>query len=251
MEYPHADISTHQPELFIRDIEFLNYHINHDKWDWWRLFDIIGAHRLDLDFDIYTAADWTVTTTEAGSGAATEAIIDLVNGVLAVTNDDALNDMDQLAYGNETFKLVANFPIYAEIRCKINDPDAASFWFGLVEGNVWFTNPDDYIVFYIEAADDDILFATAKDGTATSVDTTEDLGDLTWIRLGFHYDGVDTVHWFVLRDSDEYCLATGSWTTNIPDDEEMHIGFGIRNDEAAAKILYVDYIKVAQKRVIE
>ncbi|GAG12296.1 unnamed protein product, partial [marine sediment metagenome] len=217
----------------------------------WRLFDIIGAHRLELDFDLYAAGDWTITTTEGGSGAATEALADMVNGVLVVTNDDANLDMDQLVYGNLTWLLTADYPIYAEIRCKINDPDAASFWFGLVTGNVWFTEPDDYIVFHIEAADDDILFETAKDGASTSVDTGEDLGDITWVRLGFHYDGVDTVHWFVLRDEDEYCLATGSWTTNIPDDEEMHIGFGIRNDEAAAKILWVDYIKVAQKRVIE
>jgi len=251
MEFPHADINDHQKELFIRDVEFLNYHINHDKWDWWRMFDIIGAHRFEEDFCCFDSDCWTITTTEAGQGDATEACTDMVNGVLLVTNDSASGDMDQLVYGCECWKLVDNYPLYAEIRFKIDDPDAASFWFGLVTGGVWFTNPDDYMVFYIEDADDDILFATAKNGTATSVDTTEDLGDLTWIRLGFHYDGAGTVHWFVFRDSDEYCLATGSWTTNIPDDVEMHIGFGLRNDEAAAKHLWVDYIKCAQKRVIE
>jgi len=251
MEFPHADINAHQPELFIRDIEFLNYHINHDKWDWWRLFDIIGAHRLDIDFDRYAAAEWTVTTLEAGGGVASEVLADMVNGVIVISNAAGNLDRDELVYGSESWLLEPDYPLYAEIRCKISDPDAASFWFGLVTGTVWFTNPNDYMVFYIDNADDDIHFATAKDGTATTVDTTEDLGDFTWIRLGFHYDGVDTVHWFVLRDSDEYCLATGSWTTNIPDDEEMRIGFGIRNDEAVIKALYVDYIKVAQKRVIE
>jgi len=251
MEFPHADINAHQPELFIRDIEFLNYHINHDKWDWWRLFDIIGAHRLDLDFDIYTVGDWTVTTTEAGAGTASEAVADLVNGVILISNAGGNLDMDQLVYGNETWKLVADYPIYAEMRFRISDADAASFWFGLVTGTVWFTNPDDYVVFYIDNTDDSINFATAKDGAATTVDTTEDSEDLVWRRIGFHYDGVDTIRWFVLHDSDEYCLATGSWTTNIPDDEEMRIGFGIRNDEAVSKVLYIDYIKVAQKRVIE
>ncbi len=247
MEFPHADVNAHQPELFIRDIEFLNYHINHDKWDWWRSFDIVDAHRLNLDFDHYTAADWTITTT----GAATETLADVVNGVILISNAAANLDMDQLVYGDATWLLEPNFPIYAEMRFKISDADNASFWFGLVSGHVWFTNPDDYVVFYIDNTDDSINFATAQNGAATTVDTTEDAEDLIWRRIGFHYDGVDTVRWFVFRDSDQYCLATGSWTTNIPDDVVMHIGFGIRNDEAVSKVLYIDYIKVAQRRVIE
>jgi len=251
MEFPHADINAHQPELFIRDIEFLNYHINHDKWDWWRLFDIIGAHRLEIDFDRYAAAEWTINTVEAGAGSATEALADMVNGVIVISNAAGNADLDELVYGSESWLLADNYPFYAEMRFKISDADNASFWFGLVTGTVWFTNPNDYAVFYIPNTGDSIYFATAKDGTATSVDTTEDAEDLVWRRVGFHYDGAGTVHWFVFRDSDEYCLATGSWTTNIPDDEEMRIGFGIRNDEAAIKALYVDYIKVAQKRVIE
>lgn len=251
MEFPHADINEHQIELFIRDIEFHNYHINHDKWDWWRAFDIIDGHRLNIDFDLYVAAHWTITTLEAGAGVATEALADMVNGVIVISNAAGNLDRDELVYGSESWMLEPNFPIYAEMRFKINDADNASFWFGLVTGTVWFTNPNDYVVFYIDNADDSINFATAKNGTATTVDTTEDAEDNTWVRIGFHYDGVDTIRWFVFRDSDQYCLATGNWTGNIPDDEYMRMGFGIRNDEAAIKALYIDYIKVAQRRVIE
>ena len=52
-EFPHADISDPGKELFIRDIFFLNYHINHDKWDWFKYFDIINAH---MKIDLYHIA---------------------------------------------------------------------------------------------------------------------------------------------------------------------------------------------------
>ena len=252
-EFPHADAGTLHPELFIRDIDFLNYHINHDKWDWFRNFGIVDAHRDEDDFDVYDANDWTITTVEQGQGDATEALADMVNGVLVVTNDAADNDSDELVRDAEAFMLLAGYPFYAEIRFKISDAIQSDFWFGLITGDTFFTTPDDYCVFKKDDGDYNIDFAIAKDGTGTSTDTTIDLAALTWIRLGFHFDGAGTVRWFVFTDSDEpqVCAAMGSITANIPNDEYMSIGFGIRNGEAAAKVLYVDYIKAVQKRVIE
>jgi len=64
-------------------------------------------------------------------------------------------------------------------------------------------------------------------------------------------NGDGHVRYFVFRDSDRYCLQTGRVTTNVPQDEELAIGFGIQNGEAAEKNLWVDYIKCVQKLVIE
>ena len=36
--------------------------------------------------------------------------------------------------------------------------------------------------------------------------------------------------------------------TNAPDDEEVAYSFGIKNGEAAAKVLTLDYINVAKER---
>ena len=91
--FPVADPGSHQIQKFIHDIEFLNYHINHDKWAWYRLSDITEAHRFEEDFDIYDTGHWTITCTEDGSGSATDALTDLVNGVLLITTDDADNDL--------------------------------------------------------------------------------------------------------------------------------------------------------------
>ena len=46
--FPHAGATPGQ-ELFIRDAFFLNYHINHDKWDLARNFDIIDNHARGVD----------------------------------------------------------------------------------------------------------------------------------------------------------------------------------------------------------
>lgn len=254
-EFPHAYAGAHQKELYIRDIEFLNYHFNHDKWDWFKLFTLPYAHRLELDFCCFDSDCWTITTTEAGSGSATEACTDMVNGVLLITNAGGLNDLDELVYGCECFKLVDNFPLYAEIRVRIDDPDHASFWFGLITGTSWFTAPNDYAVFYIPAVDDSLYLGTSLNGNVTNTDTGIDLSDNTWYRLGFHWDGAGIIRYFVFLESATYpfgyCIATGQVTTNICQDEELALGFGLRNDEADAHQMWIDYAMCVQKRVIE
>ena len=57
-------------------------------------------HLFHEDFDKYTAADWVITTTEAGSGAATEALAAGDGGLLVITNDDADNDADFLQWSS-------------------------------------------------------------------------------------------------------------------------------------------------------
>lgn len=249
-EFPHADAGTLHPELFIRDIEFLNYHINHDKWDWWRNFDIVDGHRDQDDFDTYLASQWTINATGAG---ATEALEDIPNGVLSITTAATENDGDELTRVPEAFMLQDGNPFYAEMRFKLNLAIQSDFWFGLITGNTWFTAPDDYAVFHKEDGDANLDFSCAKNGTATDVDTTIDLENITWIRIGFHYDGNNTIRWFVFTDGDEpqVCSATGAITTNIPNDEYMTIGFGLLAGSDAETILYVDYFKAVQRRVIE
>jgi len=166
MEYPHANVDTHSPELFIRDIEFLNWHINHDKWGWFKYYTMPYAHRLELDFCCFDSDCWTTTTTEQGSGSATETCIDAVNGVLQITNAGADNDLDELVYGCECFQLVDNFELYAEVRLRVDDPDNADWWFGLITGNSFFTPPNDYVVFFGDVATggDSVYFANAFNG---------------------------------------------------------------------------------------
>lgn len=254
MEFPHAYVDDHSPELFIRDMEFLNIHINHDKWGWFKYFTVPYAHRLELDFCCFDSDCWTVTTTEQGSGTATEACIDAVNGVLRITNAGNDNDLDEMVYGCECWKLVNCFPLYAEIRVKVDDPDNADWWFGLITGTSFFTPPNDYAVFWsdVDMGGDDVHFACSLNGNLTDVFCCS-LPDDTWYRFGLHWDGAGTIRWFVFTDAQEggYCIATGVMTTNIVQDEELAMGFGLRNAEADSHSMDIDYVLVAQKRVIE
>lgn len=253
-EHPHANVDTHSPQWFIRDFYFLNYHINHDKWDLLKYYTMPFAHRLELDFCCFNGDCWTITTLEDGTGTADEACVDAVNGVLRITNAAGNLDRDELVYGCECWKLVDCYPLYAEIRVAIEDPDNSSFWFGLIEGDdLWLTGPGDYAVFHIEAANDNLYFSSASGAVVETDDTGVDPTDETYYIMGFHWDGEGTIHWFVFTDAQEggYCIATGTIVTTINQDEELHLGFGLRNDEAVAHYMDIDYVYCVQKRVIE
>ena len=60
------------------------------------------------DFFEYHAGIYTITTVEAGSGAATEAITSGAGGQLLITNDDADDDNDGILDSKDTFPLVVN-----------------------------------------------------------------------------------------------------------------------------------------------
>lgn len=51
-------------------------------------------HEYFDDFNIYNAGDFTITTTEDGSGSAAEALIDGDGGLLQITNAAGDNDHD-------------------------------------------------------------------------------------------------------------------------------------------------------------
>ena len=251
-QFPTTGVGSHQPQRFIPDIEFLNYHFNHDKWDWFKFYTPEFAARLEEHFFAWNANNWTVTTVEAGGGNASEAISDHVNGVLLVTNDNADNDRDEILTQAESFKLLDGYPLYASARLKISDADQSDFWFGLITGvSYWAATPDDACIFSSQDGDANIDFITRTNAAQTLTDTGQDLTDLGWIRLGFHWDGHESLRYFVFRDSDLYCLAQGIHTTHICQDEEMRFGFGLMNGEAVAKAIYVDYIRCVQMLAIE
>ena len=251
--FPHVGVGCNQAELYARDIFFINYHINHDKWNLIRHSDIIDAHRFAEDFRCDELSScWVITTTEEGSGSATETCIDVVNGVLRLTNAGGDNDADELAQDCECWQLVDSYPLYAEIRFRISDALQSDFWFGLITGTTFFTPPNDYVIFKKDDGDYNLDVANALNGAGNDTDTGLDLVADTWYRLGIHWDGAGNLRFMVFADGDapQTCLYNGVVTTHIVQDEALALGFGIRNGEADAKYLDVDYIKCVQKRVI-
>ena len=83
------------------------------------------------DFMTYNSGDWTITTTEAGSGNASEAVTSSAGGALLITNDDADNDADFFNLKGEGFKLSSSKKAYFSARFKVSDATQSDFVIGL------------------------------------------------------------------------------------------------------------------------
>lgn len=195
------------------------------------------------DFDTFVAGDWTITTTEAGAGSATEALTDEVGGVLLVTNDNADNDADFFQKVGESFRFTAGKKTLFKARFKTSNATQTDLIFGLVITDTTpLANSDG--VFFLKADDAaTVALSVNKNSTATTSSTLATLADATYVTLAFAYNGKDAVEAYV-NDAKVATLAT----TNLPDDEDLTVTFGIQNGSAAAHTLSVDYIFAAQER---
>lgn len=208
------------------------------------LFDPTEFHVWFDDFDKYTAADWTITTTEGGAGSATEAVGNLDGGVLVVTNDDADDDRDFFQWTKETFKYESGKALYFASRFKVSDATDSDLIFGLQITDTTPLAVTDGVFFRKNDGDTGLDFVVCKDSTETVKQDVAVIANDTWVKVAFYYDGSGTQFTVLIND-----VAVGSAVlTNAPDDEELTISFGIQNGAAAAKVLSVDYIIVAKAR---
>ncbi len=191
----------------------------------------------------YAAADWVITTTEAGAGDATEALAaDELNGALLITNDDADNDLDALQATEEVWKLQSGKQLWFETRLKISDATQSDLFVGLAITDSTVLDTSDRVGFQKDDGDANIDVLTEKNGTETNTDSGQDIVADTYVQLGFHWDGVSKVKFFVNR------ALVASHTTNVPDDENLCLTLHVQNGEAAAKSCTVDYFYVAMER---
>jgi hypothetical protein len=206
------------------------------------------------DFDRYNAAtsgvcDWLATITEAGAGSASAVVQDALGGVLLVTNDAADNDayFAQWAGQNsanvaETFKFVAGKQTWFEARFKVSDATQSDLILGLVIADTSPLDATDKLAFTKADGSTTLNLEITKNSTTTTV-TAATLANDTWVTVGYYYDGVDSVDCYVNGNR----VGSGV-VTNLPDDEELAVTFGIQNGEAVAKTLSLDWIFAATER---
>ena len=82
-----------------------------------------------------------------------------------------------------------------------------------------------------------------KNGTATTKTGVATLVADTFVDLAFYYNGVDAIEYAV-----NGVKVGTAVVTNLPDDEDLTITFGIQNGEAVAKTMTIDYIFVSKER---
>ena len=195
------------------------------------------------DFHTYVAGDWTITTTEAGSGNASEALTNVQGGCLLITNDDADNDADFFNSTVESFKFASGKKTFFKSRFKVSDATQSDFVMGLQITDTTPLAVSDGVYFMKDDGDASLDFHVEKDGSDTTASAIATVADDTFLIVGLYYDGKSAIEYYV----DDVKLGT-SVTTNLPDDEELAISFGIQNGAAAAKTMTVDYIFASQER---
>ena len=195
------------------------------------------------DFMTYNSGDWTITTTEAGGGSASEEIISGAGGQLRISNDDAASDSDFLQLKGEPFRLSTSKKAYFSARFKVNDVDQNDFIMGLQITDTTPLDVSDGVYFISVDGSADLLLNVEKDNSvdATTVATMED-------------DTFITVTWFVDPDRAGVYYSINNATpvrvdtAKLPDDEDLTISFGIQNGEAAGNTLTIDYVNMIVER---
>ena len=197
-------------------------------------------HTYFEDFDYYTAADWTVTETQAG---ATQALTDGDGGLLLLTNTAADNDLVSLQKVGESFRFASGKQLFFEARFKVSDATQSDVVVGLQITDITPLDVTDGVFFIKADGAATVDFLVEKNNTATTASAIATMANDTYIRLGFYYDGSSAVQYFV-----NGTYTGSSVTTNLPDDEDLTVTFAIQNGEAVAKTMTVDYIYVAKER---
>ena len=201
-------------------------------------------HQYFNDFDTYLASDWTITTTEDGTGSASEALADGDGGVLLVTNAAGDNDHDFFQLVKEGFKFESGKQIGVHVRFKTNDATQTDIVAGLQLTDTTPLDVTDGIFFLKSDGAATISFIVEKDSTQSTLTLPNSLADDTFMTLGFIYDPKDQ-KFHVFQNN---VLAGTVVSTNAPDDEELTLSFGIQNGAAAAKTLSVDYVGAYKER---
>ena len=196
------------------------------------------------DFFTYNSGDWTITTTEAGTGSASEAVTSSAGGALLLTNAAGDNDLDFLQLKGEGFKLSTSKKAYFSARFKVNDVDQSDFVMGL---GITDTTPLDTTdgVFFISADGDAGLdFLVEKDNSATTTEDVATMADDTFITTTSFIDPDASKVYYSINNAKPVGVAI----TNLPDDEELTVSFGIQNGEASAQTMTIDYVVAAVER---
>ena len=201
-------------------------------------------HTYFNDFDTYLASDWTITTTEDGTGSATEALADGDGGLLLVTNAAGDNDHDFFQLVKEGYKYEAGKQLAFHTRFKTNDATQTDIVAGLQLTDTSPLDVTDGIFFLKSDGAATISFIVEKDSTQSTLTLPNSLADDTFMTLGFVYDPKDQ-KFHVFQNN---VLAGTVVSTNAPDNEELALSFGIQNGAAAAKTLTVDYIGASKER---
>lgn len=205
-------------------------------------------HTLFNDFDLYTAANWTVTVV----GTGTQALAAIDGGALVMTNSAADNDSIQSQTPNESFALTAGKRAFFKARFKVSDATQSDLIIGLcvtdttlmgavagagVTDGVFFSKDDGVATLDVQCQKNATTGQTRAAAIATLVNDT-------FLTVAWAYDGKGEIAYYV----NDVQLGTLVATATYLPDTTLTASFGIMNGEAVAKTMTLDYIFASTER---
>lgn len=188
----------------------------------------------------YAATDWVVTETQAG---ATQAIAaDEVGGAILLTNSAGDDDVNQLQSAEEFVKLAVGKRLWMEARVKISDATQSDLFIGLATTDASIIAGTTDSVGFRKLDGSTTLSSITEDNTTETTNTAATVVADTYMKLGFYWDGVNAVKFFVDRN------LVATHTANIEQTNKLAVTVTLQNGEAVAKTLTVDYVYVGMER---
>lgn len=196
------------------------------------------------DYHTFTAANWTVTETQAG---ATQAVSTGAHGgVLLLTNTTGNTDVNQVQLINETFKLSTSKKFWMKARFSAT---ATLANFGVLVGlaitdTTATAGVSDGIFFRKPSGGATLSAVLCKDSTETTIS----MGTMvtgTMVEAALYYNGSNEVEVWL----DGTKVGSTTTITNLCDDEELAVTLASVNaTTGAANVLSVDYTMFAMDR---
>lgn len=205
--------------------------------------------------------EWTLSQ-ENGNTSATVTLSDdasygyLSLNVISATDNHGLNIQFTAANGAGEFVLpAANKLTIYEVRVQVDDATDCDFFAGLsitdtdlAAASGAFIDASDYVGFEKDDGDANVDFVSAENSIETKELAITTVADATWKTLAFRADGVSSIQAWYKDSSDIWQRGGAPITTNINDDERMCLTFGLCNGAAAAKRMFIDYVRVLLQR---
>lgn len=203
------------------------------------------------DFFNYTAADWVVTESAAGT---TQTIVAGSGGLLAITHVSAgATDYSQLQWaGGAGAGIITHFwsaskDFLMKVRLKVSDATNTAFASGCatVDASLIASAPTDGIYFLKAAQSTTVTAQIIKAAVGTSSMAVGTMADDTFAELCLVYTAEDATWRTYFNNSP---VATLNSTTNSPVAGLCISPIAFLNDEAIANVATVDYINIYVQR---
>lgn len=200
-------------------------------------------------FEDWIIADFTndyTLNTGATSDAGTAALTTGATGqLLFTTAANAATDYVNVTLPEASFNFSSTQQVWFETLLQTSDATNTILTIGLTSAPTGTTGVVTDGIYFFKAHNALTGSFNVKSGsTNTTQASVATFANATAIKLGFYYNGKDTVSAFV----NDVCVFNQTTLTNLPDATALTPMINIVNGTAAAKTATIDYIFAAQDR---